>query len=194
MKVLALNGSPHKNGNTASALGLVAESLAVEGIKTKIVHLVKRGKGYGPCTVCLKCGKKQDGRCHGVKDGLNDLIAQMAEADALLLGSPVWFSAATPYIKNVLDRSGFVSRKAKEPLFKRTLGAPVIAVRRCGANPVFAELTYWMTINEMIVVGSNYWNMGFGAGSGDLLKDEEGVQTFKTLGTNLAWALAKLSA
>ncbi len=193
MNVLALNGSPHKKGNTFQALSAVATGLKAEGIKTEIAHLGSGSSGYGPCTVCLKCTKKQDGRCHGVKDKLNDLIEKMANADGLLLGSPVWFSAATPYIKNVLDRAGFVSRQAKKPLFTRKPGASVVVARRAGANTVFSELNYWLTIHEMIVVGSSYWNVGFSGVANDVGKDEEAMAVYKTLGTNLAWAMERLS-
>lgn len=190
MKILLLNGSPHETGNTFYGLKTVAAEMEVEDIEIKIVQLAKAN--YAPCKACYVCAKKKDKKCHGVKDDLNELIAEMIEADGLILGTPVWFSAATSYLKNVLDRAGMVSRTG-EPLFQRKIGAAVVAVRRSGASPTFSELNYWFLINEMIVVGSSYWNMGLGASPGDVLKDEEGMQTFKTLGKNLAWTLKRLA-
>ena len=191
MKILLLNGSPRENGNTALALRTVAAEIEAAGVAAEIVQLGKAN--YRPCIACYACATKKDGHCHGVKDGLNDLIDRMAAADGLVLGSPVWFSAATPYLKIVLDRAGMVSRVGT-PLFRRKVGAAVIAVRRSGANPVFSEINYWLLIQEMIVPGSTYWNMGFGREPGEIANDQEGMETFRVLGRNLAWTLAKVTA
>lgn len=190
MKVVAVNGSPHQKGNTFICLQLVCDELKKEGIETEIIHLAPLK--LQPCTACFKCAEKKNGLCVGVKgDGLNDILPKIFAADALLIGSPTWFSNVTGHVKNFIDRVGIVNRY-NDHLLARKPGAAVVAVRRAGGIPTFDAINHFFLINQMIVPGSLYWNVGIGRLPGDCLNDDEGVQTFRRLGQNLAWLLQKL--
>ena len=115
----------------------------------------------------------------------------MDEADAVILGSPVYFANLTTEIKALIDRSGFVAR-ANGDMFKRKIGASVVAVRRAGAIHVFDSLNHFFFITQMIVPGSSYWNIGIGREIGEVAKDAEGIETMRVLGRNMAWLLEKL--
>lgn len=125
-------------------------------------------------------------------DCINDCIAKMEKADAIILGSPTYFADVSASMKALIERCGMVSR-ANDDMLKRKLGASVVAVRRCGASHVFSSLNYFFLIGQMIIVGSSYWNIGIGRAPGEVLKDEEGIKTMKDLGNNMAWALQKLA-
>ena len=115
----------------------------------------------------------------------------MAEADGIILGSPVYFSMMTPELKALIDRSGYVAR-ANSDLFKRKVGAAVVAVRRAGAIPTFDAINHFFLISQMIVPGSSYWNIGIGRKKGDVESDKEGMETMEDLGRNMAWLIKKL--
>jgi multimeric flavodoxin WrbA len=123
---------------------------------------------------------------------MNPLIEKMLSSDIVIIGSPTYFSSMTAEAKALIDRAGYVAGRNGNPL-RRKIGAAVVAVRRGGANVVFAEINYFFFIKEMIVPGSTYWNTGIGLKPGDILKDEEGMDTFKTLGQNIAWLARKLA-
>ena len=188
MKVVAFNGSPKPNGNTAHLLKLVLEELAAEGIETELVQVGSRP--IHGCAACYKCKEKQDRKCIFNDDPVNEYIAKMVEADGILLGSPTYFSDVSAQMKAFIDRTGVVAR-ANGNLLRRKAGAGVVAVRRAGALHAFSSLNYWFLIAEMIVPGSDYWNMGIGLNPGDVLTDEEGVETIRKLGRNMAWLLKK---
>jgi multimeric flavodoxin WrbA len=122
---------------------------------------------------------------------INDCIAKMLEADGIILGSPIYFADITPPIKALIDRAGYVS-KANDDMFRRKVGASVIAVRRAGAIHGFDSLNHFFFISQMIVPGSLYWNIGIGREKGEVEKDEEGKQIMRVLGQNMAWLLKKL--
>jgi multimeric flavodoxin WrbA len=192
MRVVAFNGSSRKDGNTAILLRRVMAELEAEGIETELVQLYN--KGFRGCTACLKCAETQDCRCSGLKDdGLNECIQKMIAADGILIGSPTYYANCTATTQALLERAGYATRKSGNPL-ARKVGAAVVAVRRGGAIHAFDSINHWFQINEMIVVGSSYWNMGFGLGKGDVEQDDEGMETMATLGRTMAWALAKLNA
>ena len=115
----------------------------------------------------------------------------MLEADGIILGSPTYFSNVSTEIKALIDRAGLVAI-ANGHMFKRKVGAAVVAVRRAGSVSVFDAINHFFFINQVIVPGSIYWNMGFGLEKGEVEKDEEGIQTMKVLGENMAWLLKKL--
>jgi len=189
MRVVAFNGSPRKEGNTYLLIQRVFEELKIEGIETEYVHI--GGKPLRGCTACLKCRENKDRRCVLPDDHLNGYVEKMAEAEGILLASPVYFSNVTAEMKALIDRAGFVSI-ANGGLLKRKVGAAVVAVRRAGATIVYSDLNFFFGIHEMIVPGSSYWNLGIGRSAGDVLKDEEGLKTMETLGKNMAWLLKKL--
>ncbi|HPS91162.1 MAG TPA: flavodoxin family protein [Methanothrix sp.] len=188
MKVVAFNGSPRRDGNTATLLGVVLKELYEQGIETELVHL--KGPISG-CIACNKCFEKQNGRCTRDKDIANLCIQKMTEADGIILGSPTYFADLTPELKALIDRSGFVA-KANGDLFKRKVGAAVVAVRRAGAIHVFDSINHFFLISQMIIAGSSYWNIGLGLAEKDVERDEEAVQTMKVLGQNMGWLLKKI--
>ena len=190
MKVVAFNGSPRKNGNTAFLLRQVMEELEKEGIQTELVQV--GGQPVRGCMACYKCRERKDRRCIYNDDKLNEWIGKMLEADGMLIGSPTYFAGLTPETKALIDRAGFVSR-GNGNIFRRKVGAAVIAVRRGGALNVFNAINAFFLINEMIVPGASYWNLALGGGMGEVQDDAEGIQTMKTLGENMAWLLKKLN-
>jgi multimeric flavodoxin WrbA len=188
-KVIAFNGSARKRGNTATLIDIVLDELRNEGNDTEVYDLA--GKPIKGCIACYKCFKNKDGRCSVDDDVLNECVARMVEADAILLGSPTYFANVSASMKALIERSGMVAR-ANNDMLKRKVGAAVVAVRRAGAVHVFSSLNYFFFISQMIVPGSSYWNLGFGGEPGEVKSDSEGIRTMKTLGQNMAWLLKKI--
>jgi len=190
MKVVAINGSARKDGNTAILINVVLEELKKEGIKTELLQMA--GQNLQGCLACYKCFKEKDGRCVNNKDKMNEYIGKMREADGVLLGSPTYFSDVTSNMRALIERCGFVAR-ANDYILKRKVGSSVVAVRRAGAMPAFSSMNLFLHYMQMIQPGSSYWNIGIGRDPGDVLKDAEGIQTMKTLGENMAWLLKRLN-
>ncbi len=190
MKVLAINGSPRPEGNTAQLIEMVFKAIKKENenIETEMIQLA--GKKINPCIACFKCMANRNDKC-AQNDDLNDVYAKMIEADAIIIGSPVYYGDVTGKAKCLIERSGFV-QMANGNKFKRKLGAAVIAVRRQGACRVWNSINMLFGISNMIIVGSSYWNMGIGLNPGDVQKDSEGKTTMKDLGKNMAWLLTKI--
>ena len=191
MKVLAINGSSRKDGNTALLIKHVFSALEAEGIQTELVQLA--GHAIRGCANCGSCRTHKNKRCSIANDPVNEIIAKMVEADGIILGSPVYFSDITPELKALIDRSGRVAG-ANDRLFKRKVGAGVIAVRRGGAIHALDTIYHFLHITQMIVPGAPYWNFGFGREPGEVEKDDEGIANMKGLGENMAWLLKKLNA
>ncbi|MCE4564441.1 flavodoxin family protein [Maribellus sp. CM-23] len=189
MKILAINGSPRKNGNTALLIHEMFKIFEAEGFQTDLVQL--GNKPVHGCTACAKCKEEQDGRCHIKNDHLNLCIGKMLEADGIIIGSPVYFADVTTEIKALIDVAGYATR-ASGHLLKRKVGAGVIAVRRGGALHAFETINNFFLINQMIVPGSSYWNFAIGRNPGDVLNDDEGMQTIRTLADNMVWLLNQL--
>jgi multimeric flavodoxin WrbA len=191
LKVVAFNGSARKGGNTAILLRTVLAELEKEGIATELVEMA--GARIHGCIACRECSKKKDRRCGQASDMGNEYIAKMDQADAILLGSPTYVADVTPEIKALMDRACLVA-KANGGFLRRKVGAAVVAVRRAGAIHAFDALNHFFLINEMIVPGSSYWNIAVGREIGDVERDEEGMQTMRTLGQNMAWLLKKVKS
>ncbi len=189
MKVLAVNGSPRKGGNTELLIKEVFKSLEAEEVETELMQI--GGKDVNGCTACGKCRQEKDGRCHIQNDLLNECIEKMEQADGIILGSPVYFADITSELKALIDVSGYASRGAGNPL-RRKVGAGVVVARRAGGMTAFDSINRFFLIGEMIIPGSSYWNVGFGKEKGDVLSDEEGLKTMRTLGENMAWLIRKL--
>jgi multimeric flavodoxin WrbA len=189
MKVVAFNGSPRREGNTAILTGEVFKILESHGIETEMIQL--GNKPVHGCKACMKCREIQDNKCHIKNNHLNFCIEKMNEADGIIIGSPVYFADVTPEVKALIDVAGYVTRFNNFTL-KRKVGAAVIAVRRGGALHAFETINNFFLINQMIVPGSSYWNFAIGRNSGDVLNDSEGIQTMQTLGENMAWLLQRL--
>jgi multimeric flavodoxin WrbA len=190
MNVVAINGSPREGGNTELLLQEVLGELRDEGIETEYIRI--GGQTVRGCTGCRWCFEHtEQKRCVFEDDFVNDCIGKMMTADAILLGSPTYFADVTPELKALIDRAGYVAI-ANDRCLKRKLGAAVVAVRRGGEIHAFDSINHFFLIQEMIVPGSIYWNLGIGRGAGEVRDDEEGIRTMKTLGRNMAWLLHKL--
>ena len=186
MKVLALNGSPREDGNTAQTIKILLDVLKDEGIETELVTIGH--KTIHGCIGCFKCGETKNGRCAAFNDTVNELLPKMFEADGIVLGSPVYFSGINGTLKAFLDRAFFVSR-INGGLLRLKIGASVVAVRRSGGTPTFDQLNKYFQISELMTVGSCYWNVIHGFLPGEVHQDPEGQVIVRTLGRNMAWLL-----
>ncbi len=191
MKVVAICGSPRKQGNTDLLLRTVLEPLIAAGAETEFIELA--GKTIRGCTACYICFHKKTGKCVLAKDLVNDCIAKMVAADAILLGSPNYFADISSEMKALIDRCAMVGR-ANGDLYRRKIGAAVLASGRAGAIHAFDTINHFFLINQMIIVGSNYWNIGIGPEIGEVADDLEGLKTMRQLGENMVWMLKKIKA
>ncbi|MDR1003249.1 MAG: flavodoxin family protein [Oscillospiraceae bacterium] len=189
MKVLAVNGSPRKNGNTADMLKAVLDVCEKAGLETELYQA-----GGLPLRACLACEKcfSNPGKCV-TQDWIQELYGKMKAADALILGSPTYYGDLTPEIKAVMDRCGYLSL-SEGGVMKRKVGAAVTAVRRAGGLHTLDSMQHFFLIQGMIVPGSTYWNMSLSLEPGDFAKDEEGVGTMLNLGDNIVWLLQKINS
>lgn len=191
MKVLALNGSPRKGGNTEILIRKVFEPLETAGIETELVQI--GGKAIRGCIACRKCFDMQNGTCIIAKDPINEIIQKMIAADGIILGSPTYFTDVTAEMKALIDRAGYVTL-ANGGLLKHKVGAAVVAVRRGGAIQAFDTMNHFFQISQMFIVGSTYWNMAYGLEPGDVQQDSEGIDNMTNLGESMAFLLNKLNA
>ena len=189
MRVIAFNGSARKDGNTAILIRQVFAELNREGIETELVQLA--GKTIAGCIGCGVCGVNKVKRCAIKTDAANKCIEKMLAADGIILASPVYFADITANVKALMERAGMVGKR-NDHMFRRKVGAAVVAVRRGGAMHAFDSLNHFFFIEQMIVPGSSYWNIGIGLQPGDVNQDEEGLGTMKDLGENMAWLLKKV--
>ncbi|HWQ80620.1 MAG TPA: flavodoxin family protein [Anaerovoracaceae bacterium] len=184
MKVLLVNGSPHKEGCTYTALTEVAGALQKNGIETEIFHI-----GSKPVRGCIACGRCEElERCVFDDDVCNELIKKILDADGVVIGSPVYYSGPNGALCAVLDRAFFSSSHK----FAHKLAAAIVSCRRGGATTAFDRLNRYFTISQMPVVSSQYWNMVHGFTPDDVRKDLEGLQIMRTLGNNMAWMLKSI--
>lgn len=184
MKVVAINGSPRKDGNTRLLLETVLAPLAEAGWETEYVQI--GGKNIHGCRACFKCWETQDKRCVFGKDVFNETFAKVIDADAIVLGSPTYFADVSAEMKAFMDRAGFVAM-ANGCLFAGKIGAAVVAVRRGGATHVFDTMNHLFQISQMVLPGSTYWNMGYGLEPGKVAGDDEALRNMKHLGAAIDW-------
>lgn len=189
MKVVAFNGSSRKDGNTAILLNFVLDELKNEGIGAELIQLA--GEHLSGCIACYKCAENKNQRCAFVDDRANEYIAKMQQAQGILLGSPTYISDMTANMKALIERSTIVSKR-NGGMFKRKVGAAIVAARRAGSTHVLSSINFFFLTNEMIIPGSSYWNMGIGRNPGEVKNDAEGIQTMKILGQNMAWLLKRI--
>lgn len=189
MKVVAFNGSPSSEGNTAMLLRKVLSPIARAGIDTELVQV--GGESLSGCMACYRCFKDKNQRCAIDTDIVNDCIAKMIEADAIIMGSPSYFAGMTSNLKALLDRAGLVAT-ANGKLFSRKIGAAVAVHRRGGAVNVFDAINHMFLMSRMIVPGSTYWNFGVGLEPGDVAEDEEATKNMYDLGETIVWLLKNL--
>ncbi len=191
MKVVAINGSPRKKGNTGILLEAVLAPLAQAGWETELVQL--GGRNIHGCRACFQCWERKDNRCAFGKDAFNEIYAKIAAADAMVLGSPTYFTDVTAEMKALIDRAGFVAM-ANGCTLAGKIGAAVVAVRRGGGTHVFDTMNHLFQISQMVVPGSTYWNLGFGLGEGEVRGDAEALRNMDHLGRSIAWLGAALQA
>lgn len=190
VKVVAFNGSPHKEGNTFLLVKQVFSELEKQGIETELVSLA--GKKLRGCIGCYKCFANKDQRCSVTADDLNSCIEKMAEAQGIILASPTYISSVTSEMKALMDRAALVSIANDNTMLKRKVGASVVAARRAGSMMAFNTLNQFFLITQMIIPAAKYWNVGMGLMPGEVEKDEEGLSIMTSLGENMAWLLRKL--
>jgi multimeric flavodoxin WrbA len=189
MKVFAVNGSARKNGNTAQLILEVFKVLKKHDIDCEMIQL--SGKYIRGCTACDQCYKSKDNKCSQKDDIVNECIKKMIEADGIILASPTYFSNITSEMKALIDRAGRVGR-ANNNAFKHKIGVAIVAVRRAGAIHAFNAMNHFFLIEEMIIPGSTYWNIGIGKDKGDVSSDNEGLENMRNIGENMVWILKKI--
>lgn len=185
MKVVAFNGSPHREGNTYHAIKMVAEELENKDIETEIIQV--GNKEIRGCLACNKCVKNQNEKCI-IDDQVNGWIQKMKAADGIIIGSPVHYSAIAGTMKSFLDRAFYVI-SGNGMMLRHKVGAPVVAVRRSGGMPTFNQLSNYINYSEMMMPTSNYWSVIHGTTPGEAEKDEEGKQIMRILGKNMAYLM-----
>ncbi|MCE5229819.1 flavodoxin family protein [bacterium] len=190
MKVVAINGSPRKGGNTEIMLRKVLEPIGQAAIETELIQI--GGENIHGCRACLQCRKNQNRRCAYDDDILNGLLERLFEADGIVLGSPTYYADMTPEMKAFIDRVGYVAG-ANGRLLKRKVGAAVTVSRRGGATHAFDSMNHLFQISGMIMPGSTYWNFGLAKEKGEVLKDEEAMANMQDLGETIAWLIKKLN-
>jgi multimeric flavodoxin WrbA len=186
MKVVAFNGSPRKDGNTAFLIRQVFKELEKQGIATEEVPL--SGKPLCGCIACYQCNKNKDRRCAVQTDAANEHIEKMLGADGIILGSPSYFQNVTAEMKALIDRAGFVAR-SNDRMFKHKVGAAVAVQRRTGAVHVIDAMDHFFSANQIVIAGRA---VGIGNKKGEVAGDIEGMELAKSLGQRMAWLLEKL--
>jgi multimeric flavodoxin WrbA len=184
MYALAINGSPRKGGNTEILLQNVLEPLVKMAWRTKLIQV--GGTVIHGCMACGQCRERQNLQCAITTDMLNEIFAEMLQADAIILGSPTYFTDVTSEMKALLDRAGYVSI-ANGRVFRGKIGAAVVAARRAGAVHVYDTINHMFLINQMIVPGSSYWNLGLGREKGEVEGDAEALANMHNLGETIGW-------
>lgn len=187
MKVLGINSSARKDGNTAILMNKVFEALNKAGIETELVQLA--GQIIEPCKACWSCGNQ--GNCVHQKDCFREIFEKMKEADGILLGSPVYSANASANMQALLERAAVVG-DMNPGLFTHKVGAAVTVARRGGALQAIDTMNHFFFNHEMFVAGSTYWNMAYGQMPGDVEKDQEGLANMENLGRNMAYLLKAL--
>jgi len=191
MKVLGINGSPRKEGNTSKLLMQALSALEAEGIGTELLQV--GGTDIRGCLSCYRCVELKNRQCSTKNDCFNGIFEKMLAADGLILASPTYFADITPELKALIDRSGFVSR-VNGSLFRRKAGAAVVSLRRGGGIHAFDTINHLFQISGMFTVGSTYWNLGFGGREGsEVENDREGMENMEDLGRSMAFLLKKLA-
>jgi len=194
MKVVLFNGSSRKRGVTNIALNIVMKELESEGIDVELIW-IGLDKLSG-CNACYECLRTKDKKCVIQTDKINDYIEKIIEADGVVIGSPTYFANISSRVKALIDRAGLVGI-VNGYLYKHKVGAAVVGVRRAGAIHAFSSINHFFLINQMHVIGSNYWNLGINPNimnPEEFENDKEGIETFKVLGKNMAYVLKKLKS
>lgn len=189
MKVIAINGSPRKDGNCATVIEPFSEVLEQEGIQCERIDL--NPHTLRPCLGCYKCFDKKDGKCIIKKDDFNDIQEKLREAKAVLLLSPVYTASVTALLKAFMERSSLVALANMDKPFPK-MGAAVAVARRAGTLSALEPILHYLHVCDMISLGSTYWNIAFGGDKGEVAKDKEGMETLFNLAKKMTWLLKSL--
>lgn len=189
MKIVAINGSPRKNGNLTQLLEVVRKEVESAGVEFQVLQ---PGAGVHPCMACYHCLNTGSLRCVMEDDGVNDIIAACCEADGILLASPVYHAGIAGSMKCVLDRMMLAAGCGVNQLHHKVGGA-LCTLRRSGGSETYHQLLAAMDCMEMVLVTSDYWGAAHGADPGEVLQDTEGVDVAAQLGRNMAWMVKVLS-
>ena len=184
MKVLLVNGSPHENGCTYTALEEIATTLQGEGLETEIFWI-----GIKPLSGCIACRKCQELKRCVFSDRVNDFLDIAGSADGFIFGSPVHYASASGAITSFMDRLFYADLVSGQRSFYLKPAAAIVSARRAGTTAAFDQLNKYLTLSEMPVISSRYWNMVHGRNSDEVKQDLEGLQIMRTLGRNMAWFL-----
>lgn len=184
MKVICLNGSPRKDGNTFTSMSIMSKVLKSEGIDVEIINVNSDTRG---CVGCGGCRVNKNEKCV-FDDQVNEVIQLIKEADGVILGSPVYYAGISGSMKCFLDRLFYVAG-SNGGLFAQKVGCAIVSVRRSGGTTTFDALNKYLLYAEMIVPTANYWNVIHGAAKEEVLLDEEGMQILDRLAKNMAWVL-----
>ena len=187
IKIIGIVGSPRRGGNTEILVKEALKAVAEKEIETELITLA--GKEIKPCDGCRQCrDKKID--CH-IKDDLQPIFQKMLEADGIILATPVYVGSATAQTKALIDRVAYLSLAKDRPL-ENKVGAPIVVGRRAGQDFTFAQLLLFFFVTGMVIPGTTYWSIAFGRDKGEVIQDEEGINTVKNLGKKIAWLTKKL--
>lgn len=204
VKVIGIVGSPREHSNSEYFVDVALKELQEHGLETELISL--RGKRIHPCTGCYGCVTAKE--CTLEKDDFDEVFNKMLEADGIIVGSPVYNSSTPADLKALLDRAGFLSRWISNEMkdksenydwkgtaFSRKVAAPITVARRAGQNFAFAELLLWFTVNDFIVIGSHYWNVGVAGKGGavDAENDLEGIGIITHMAGNMAHVIKQLN-
>ncbi len=188
MKIVAINGSPRKNGNTAQALEIMAHELEQEGIEVETIqigHLDIHG-----CIACGYCSTSEGNTCAFTKDPVNEIAAKMREADGFILASPTYYAGIAGTMKSFLDRVFYTS----SGYFRFKVATSLSVVRRAGGVDVVHQLNNYLNLAETILPPSQYWTVAYGREKGEVLQDGEGIQTLRKNAKAMAWLLKVVDA
>lgn len=186
IKIIGIVGSPRVGGNTEYIVTETLKTIEKDGVETELVRL--SDKEIRPCDACLSCRTKGD--CW-VEDDLKQIFNKMMNADGIILSSPVYFGSATPQMKALIDRAGYLS-VAKGRVFENKVGGAIVVARRAGHNFTLAQLLFFFLHQGMIVPGSTYWNIAFGREKGEVVQDEEGLKTIRDYSKKMIWLIEKI--
>jgi len=184
LKVLAINGSPNKDGCTYTAIRLMADELEKQGIEVEIVHV--GNKVIRGCTACNACSKMEDKKCI-FDDIVNECIEKSKEIDGIIIGSPVHYSGIAGTMKSFLDRFFYAGKH-----LQYKVGSAVASLRRSGGVDTFHQLNNYFNLANVIITPSHYWNVIHGSNAQEVMQDKEGVQIMKTLGQKMAWLMKSI--
>ncbi|MGQ9788503.1 MAG: flavodoxin family protein [Candidatus Hadarchaeaceae archaeon] len=186
IKLLGIVGSPRAGGNTEILVNETLKAAAEDGATVELMRLCD--KEIKPCDGCRSCRETKECR---ISDDFITVFDKMVEADGIIIASPVYFGSATPQVKALIDRAGYLSI-SRGRVFENKVGGTLVVARRAGQNFTLAELLFFFLHQGMIVPGSSYWNVAFGREPGEVLRDEEGLETGRNFGKKIVWVIKKL--